>query len=263
MAANFEQKVLPTLVRKLPTVLSEFRCEEFTSMLVSYNINHVSTTPYKSSSNGVMERFNRNIAQILKELLEYGEDWEKELARAVIIHNTTYHDTIHTTPSEKLMVESHPKIINAILPGRTATVWKKGDPTFLPFAKGTQVLKVIERQAKLNVHKFQPKFFGPLTVIKVNPNKVTYELKSEQGKIVRAHHSQLREWRIPPLYLRRFSNFETVQYQNNNSDDNEGDKKENSPVQNCGMYLDSDELTTTISEWSSDEEIVKTAKEEM
>ena len=109
-------------------------------------------------------------------------------------------------------MESHLKIINAILPGRTATVWKKRDPVFLPFSKGTQVLKVIERQAKLNLHKFQSKFFGPLTVIKVNSNKVTYELKSEQGKIIRAHHSQLREWRIPPLYPRRLGNFKTVQY---------------------------------------------------
>ena len=29
------------------------------------------------------------------------------------------------------------------------------------------------------------------------------------------------------------------------------------------MYLDSDELTTNISEWSSDEEIVKSAKAEI
>ena len=48
-----------------------------------------------------------------------------------------------------------------------------------------------------------------------------------------------------------------------NSDNNEGDIKENSSVQNCGMYFDSVKLTTTISEWSSDEEIVKAAKTEM
>ena len=265
VATAFEQKVLPTLVRKPTTILSdngpEFRCEEFTSMLASYNINHVFTTPYKPSSNGAVERVNRTIAQILKGLLEYGKDWEKELARAIIIHNTTYHDTIRTTPSEKLMVESHPKMINAILPGRKTTVWKKGDPAFLPFAKGTKVLKVIERPAKLNIHKFQPKFFGPLTVIKVNPNKVTYELKTEQGKIVRAHHSQLREWRLPPFYLRKLGNFEAVQYQDKNSKDDKR-VKENKNVlpENCGMYLSSDELTTTISEWSSDDETIKASK---
>ena len=72
---------------------------------------------------------------MLKGLLEYGEDWEKELTRAIIIYNTTYHDTIRTTPSEKLMVESHPKVINAILPGWKNTVWKKGDPAFLLSSK--------------------------------------------------------------------------------------------------------------------------------
>ena len=54
------------------------------------------------------------------------------------------------------------------------------------------------------MHKLTEKYDGPLRVNHVFNNGVTYELIDETGRIIQAHHSQLRKWRNPPAYMQEF-----------------------------------------------------------
>ena len=202
----FEKNILPSLAKRPAKVLSdngpEFRSGAFNDMLESYGIEHVLTTPYKPSSNGAVERVNRTVIQFLKALVDKGHHWDHEVTNAILVYNNTYHEEIGMTPSEKLLRESHDGVDSSALPSKQKAVWKKGDPKFLPYKKGTSVLKKKEYKGRLNANKFDIKFEGPYKVSKVQPNGVTYEIIDSNGKIIRAHHTQLREYKDPPGYLK-------------------------------------------------------------
>ena len=141
----FEKTVLPGLVRKPTTILSdngpEFRSEVFKEMLKSYGIEHIYTTPYKPSSNGAVERVNRTLTQFLKGLLQFGTDWEDELTRAVMVYNNTYHEEIKMSPSDMMLVSAHSPTGMA-LPRKSNFIWKEGGPGFLvSYRPGKKVLK--------------------------------------------------------------------------------------------------------------------------
>ena len=206
VARTFERVVMPSLTKKPSAILSdngpEFRSECFKEMLAEYGIEHIFTTPYKPSSNGAVERVNRTMLQFLKGLVSYGKDWEDELTRALLVYNGTYHGEIKTTPCDKLLSERHLPTTGTVLPGRSASTWKPGDREFMPYKKGAKVMKRKENRGTLNIDKFNPKYDGPWTIIKINKNKVTYEIEDTKGQVIRAHHTQLREWKESPHYLK-------------------------------------------------------------
>ena len=70
------------------------------------------------------------------------------------------------------------------------------------------VLKKVEYSGNLNVNKLKQKFDGPYKIHKTINNGVTYELITDDNKIIRAHHVQLRKLRIPPDYINRFTTFD-------------------------------------------------------
>ena len=41
-----------------------------------------------------------------------------------------------------------------------------------------------------------------MTIIKINKNKVTYEIEDIKRQVIRAHHTQLREWKESSYYLK-------------------------------------------------------------
>ena len=85
----------------------------------------------------------------------------------------------------------------------TQSSWKPGHPEFAPFNVGDLVKKETHRPGNLLTNKFQRRYDGPLTVLRVNNNGVTYLVQSEEGQERRVHHSQLRPWKKPPAYLLR------------------------------------------------------------
>ena len=205
VSAALESQVLPKLPLVPTRLLSdngpEFRSEVFNELLDSYNIKHTYTTPYKPSSNGAVERVNRSVIQLLKGLANDPTDWDMKLGKAVVVYNNTWHEEIKNTPGKFLLERSHVASNRPLIHKDESAKWKEGNPNFVSFSRDDLVLKRIERQGRLNVHKLSEKFDGPFRVNRVFDNGVTYELVDESSNVIRAHHSQLRKWKTPPAYM--------------------------------------------------------------
>ena len=106
------------------------------------------------------------------------------------------------SPAEFLLSRSH-TVGRALLPSDVKHMWREGHPNFGPFRVGQLVLAKNNKRGFLNENKLSANFDGPLEVIVVNDNCVTYQVKHvETGIISRAHHSKLRPFSPPPNYIR-------------------------------------------------------------
>ncbi|XP_018012141.1 uncharacterized protein LOC108669343 [Hyalella azteca] len=183
----------------------EFRSSLFTDLLCTYGIKHITTTPYQPSSNGCVERVNRSVTEILRNLAT-SSSWDKELARAVIIYNHTRHSELQMSPAEYLLTKKHVVIDTPVVTTEDLMLWSPGNPRFKPFAVGDLVRKKINFGNRCVKNKFQPRFEGPYEVVQVHDNKVTYKIRPlHGGNVVPAHHNQLATWKTSPAYL----NFDT------------------------------------------------------
>ena len=178
---------------------TEFTGNEFVKLLQDFNIQQKFVTPYSPQSNGLVERVNSTLLNVLTGLCPVPTDWDKYLKQAVIIYNNTLHSEINRTPSELLIS------LTSRLPlqPKNEAYWKEGAAKFTPYKVGTKVgLRIQGRQGLSK--KLRPRFKGPYTVIKVNSNNKSYKLTfKDDDTEVRAHHSQLRPWYDKPNYLQR------------------------------------------------------------
>src|SRR5215469_11672688 len=202
----FQHSVLPYLPRIPLSMLSdngrEFIGPEFESLLSSYKIQHILTTPYSSSSNGVVERINRTILQFLRLSLTNFYNWDNELSKVVIIYNHTYHVSIEMMPCEYIMTQSH--VSQAGLPCKVQEekYWEEGHANFENFEVGRLIGLKLQLPGDLVVNKFKPRYSGPMEVVVVNKNRVTYVVRSLQDmRLYKVHHRQIRNWKIPPQHL--------------------------------------------------------------
>ena len=203
-----ENNVLPTLPRVPVRILTdngpEFISQEFGAVLERYNIVHVRTTPYKPSSNGAIERVNRTIGELLRILTSEPSKWDEHLAKSILTYNHTHHSEIACTPAEKILTQSYDITSLPLLSAEIRNPWAEGHPRYQPFKVGTLVLRKTILVGNLSTNKLLPRFDGPYQVTTVNQNNVTYELLHlEDGRVVRAHHVQLKAWCEPPNYLKK------------------------------------------------------------
>ena len=75
-------------------------------------------------------------------------------------------------------------------------------PKFQSFEVGNYVLKSVQARGNLNINKLSAKYMGPLKIVKVNRNGVTYVVADNEGDTLRAHHDDLIKFNQPPRYLR-------------------------------------------------------------
>lgn len=69
----------------------------------------------------------------------------------------------------------------------------------------------IPKIGNLTANKFAGKYKGPLTVVKVNNNGVTYQLQDHvNGSVIRAHHSDLHLYKLTPNYISRHPYYKEV-----------------------------------------------------
>lgn len=209
VATAFEQRVLPALLRPATRCLTdnggEFCGAEFEAVLQRWGIKHVLSTPLRAQGHGAVERLNRTLGQSLRMLDGAPGDWDLRLPRAMSVYNTTTHAELGVTPAEFLLGRVHELRDVPRVPTATQREWRPGHPSFAPFRVGERVKKTIEHPGNLLANKLGPRYTGPLTVIRVNDNGVTYEVKDRGGHEQRAHHAQLRQWKCAPPYLRRAS----------------------------------------------------------
>ena len=198
--------ILPSLL-KFPNKLltdnsTEFTSGEFADFLDEFGITHILTTPYKPSSNGLVERANRTLTELLRSLSANATGWEDDLAKAVSMYNSTFHSELGMSPSYFLLTNSHDSSNKPLVPKQQTEFWREGNPSFTPFRKGQKVLKKVNFKGRLVADKLAERFEGPYTVVALT-SKVTYLLKcDESGFEIRAHHTQLRRYYEPPNYIR-------------------------------------------------------------
>src|ERR1700755_1523663 len=210
IAKIFEELFLPSMIWLPETVLtdngSEFQLR-FPEVLVRYGIKHTTSSPYKPSSNGAVERVNRTIGELLRLVLSHGGEWDIQLPKVKLIYNNTVHSQTGKTPAQKLMEESHKRRSRVPLSDEHKLTWKEGHPNFRPFKLNQAVARKVITQDKTNIRKFTEKYTGPYIITKVFGNDVTYEISSPTpGKIQtwRVHHQQLKIWHYPPEYLKNY-----------------------------------------------------------
>ena len=87
-----------------PTIIVTDNGKPFISDLIrqvcrNYNIIHKTTTPYNPQSNGLIERFNRTLTQILqKRSVEEKEDWDAYLPAALFAYRSIKQATTQQSP---------------------------------------------------------------------------------------------------------------------------------------------------------------------
>jgi len=204
--------LIPFLPR-IPTKLlsdngPEFRSELFHDCMDRWNIKHIRTTPYKPSSGGIVERANKTILGFLNGLRSNGEDWDNNLAKAVTVYNHTHHQSINCSPSLYLLSYQHGEKETILIPTEIQQKWRIGHDKFQPHKVGTLVMKRKITKGRLNADKMDEKYDGPYRIMRINSNRVTYELQEARGtddssESIRAHHAQLKVWHDAPGYLKQ------------------------------------------------------------
>lgn len=79
----------------------QFISSEFNSFLHKKGIVHRRSSVYNPQSNGVVERFNRNLAKLLEvSKFKNGHQLQEEIDTYVLNYNSTFHATTGSTPSD-------------------------------------------------------------------------------------------------------------------------------------------------------------------
>ena len=206
VTSAFQYRVLPNLsgrpMRLLTDNGKEFVAEQFEEMLRRYDICHVYSSPYKPSSNGAVERTNRTVIEMLRCMAGQCEgQWDEWLGHAVISYNHTWHAALGMSPSKLLLSRAHGAPAKPIVSADTQELWREGHPNFEPFEVGKRVWLKVKTPGDLVTNKFMPRYKGPYMVTRVRSNGVTYEVAAADGRVMKAHHSQLKKYIECPDYI--------------------------------------------------------------
>jgi hypothetical protein len=254
-------QVLPTLLKIPNRILTdngpEFRSTEFNNVLDDYNISHVYSTKYKASGNGAVERSNRTITELLKGLIDNNpQSWDSMLAKSVIVYNNTIHTQLGVSPAELILQTAHQFDDSLPINSNTISTWNEGHPKFAPFSINQKVAYKINKIGNQLKYKLGRKYNGPFKIVKVQSNGVSYEIKTENSNIIqKVHHKQLKPWKDPPYYLKRYIEIDQLYstttfsdpVQDTSDDSYNGELFICSSSSDTGMDKDKDSSTSTSS----------------
>lgn len=210
----FESGVLSGLPAMPARVLSdngkEFASSIFNELLDKYNIEHIYSTPYKPSSNGAVERVNRTVIERLRCKCSSSDSWDLELPKVVVDYNNSWHSALGMSPSKYILTLAHGHQKPPLVDTSTRESWQLGHPSFRSFTVGMKVLRRVPLQGNSVYNKFMPRFDGPYIIRSVGRSGVTYEVSldsSEDPRILKVHHTQLKKFVLAPSYLRKHVTF--------------------------------------------------------
>ena len=186
----------------------EFVSKDFNDTLDQFGIKHTYTTPYKPSSNGAIERVNRTVGELLRNIGSSSSNWDLELSKVVMVYNQTIHSQLGISPSQFLLTNSHKTVTSPLISTPVKEEWSPGHPKFHPFKLGQLVLKKVVKQGNLVSNKLTPIFDGPYIIKTVHDNGVSYVLLDLDNSQKRAHHTDIKEFKEIPSYLKKHFNLD-------------------------------------------------------
>src|SRR5678816_1304140 len=114
----------------------EFMGEPFKIVLNEFGITHVVISSHMPQCNGVTERVNRTLLQLLRSLAQDNpSSWDDQLPQAVILYNHTWHSAINATPSDILLKHAHSYKHNPC----HQQFWRDPSKHFSPYKIGEKV----------------------------------------------------------------------------------------------------------------------------
>ena len=209
VANALQNHILPSMPKIPDRLLSdngmEFLGSEFKSMLAKFNINHCNSTPYHAAGNGGCERVNKTIIQMLKDYDDEHDDWDQRIFNVVINYNNNVHSETNMSPAQHILTIPHSSMPRFPLSEEMTRNWKEGHPNFCPYMINQKVLRKIHTIGTQLKDKLRKKFDGPYTIVKIQTNKISYEIKDEDtGKVIKVNHRQLRPWHEIPKYIGKY-----------------------------------------------------------
>ena len=96
----------------IPEIIHSDQGANFESTIIgqtleAFGVKKSHTTPYHPEGDGMVERFNRTLLQLLRTYVEKKEEWEKYLPLALFAYRTAVHSSTGVTPF-KLMYGREP-----------------------------------------------------------------------------------------------------------------------------------------------------------
>lgn len=162
---------------------SEFKSNLFKKLLESFAIKHVFSSPHTPQSNGLVERFNGVLKNVIIQYIHVTKtnNWPPILKMLVDNYNDTFHSTIKNTPNtiHEQDAESHPQTTELIKSKakqniNTHVLYSPGDHvrvvvnkidtitnTGLPFIKWSKKIYTIDK-----IFRPKQKFTAPYYTIK-------------------------------------------------------------------------------------------------
>ena len=76
----------------------------------AFGVKKSHTTPYHPEGDGLVERMNRSLLNLLRSYVECDRDWEEHLQMLLFLYRTTRHATTGLSPYEVLFGSNPPSL---------------------------------------------------------------------------------------------------------------------------------------------------------
>ena len=190
----------------------EFNCRSFKELCQRYHVEAYFCAPYYHASNGLVERFNLQIENCMRCMLqEKGGCWDKYVNKIERSLNTTIHSTVGFTPYEVVCGEVCPVDVVGVLNSGVMSgcmreemyeqVQKVRDKKvedmlrrenqnkkYVKLSVGDKVyVRIPERSGKLG-----PVYKGPVEVVKEYDSGYSYDILDGDGVRYRVHINNIK-----------------------------------------------------------------------
>lgn len=82
---------------------THFKCKELENLCAKYNVKQIFTTSYNPASNGLCERYNATLSDLLNSCVSQdGVEWCQKLRQVVNVYNSTFQSSTTVSPYELL-----------------------------------------------------------------------------------------------------------------------------------------------------------------
>ena len=199
-----------------------------------YSVNKTRTTAYHPQSDGQVERYNKTVMSLVRNLLEKTQEWDEVLPKAMCAYNSTIHESTGFTPNRLWYGRELRYTVGRIVPNPEDMqdmtyceyVKKMQDQLQIAYDVARDTLKknamymkkyydrgqftikykpgqrcLIKDHSKVDkgAKKTKPKYEGPYWIL--DPvGEVNYRIQKEEGGPARViHHNRMRRYNVKEI----------------------------------------------------------------